>query len=593
MGVVRTGTMPAVTVTPSDATQTSAADDAAAPGRGDPRPNGDSSDPDHGAARAEGGTGTDGDGPRRSWRRWFAVELHDDGPLPRTLTALVVLSVAVGVVLRFVTRSPLWLDEALSVNIASLPLGEIPEALRHDGHPPLYYALLHGWMTLFGTGDVAVRALSGIISVATLPFAYLAGRRVGGRLLGALALIVFALSPFTLRYATETRMYALVSLLVMVGYLLVDDIARRGRGGPARLIGLALVAAALLWSHYWALWLLGGLTVVLLWGWRRATRPEARRGSGQALAALVAGGVLFIPWLPSMLYQSAHTGTPWAGPLRPTAVAAITLTDFGGGSISSSFTEPQLFGGVMLVLILLALLGTARGMRRIDLDLCTVPQFRAEGAVVAATLVLALAVMYASRSAFASRYASVFLPLVLLLVAGGLSRLRDLRVLGGALAVVISLSLLGAAFNVRTDRSQAGVVAAQVSARAKPGDRVLYCPDQVAPAALRLMPPGLDHLAFPHLPGDPWPTARVDWVDYKARNGIDPRAYAHTVSADKPGQGLFVVFSGSYKTHEGTCENLVDELAKIRGNPEMLVMADGNTYFENAGLFYFGPPAPR
>ncbi len=51
----------------------------------------------------------------------------------------LVLAVALGVVARFVATSPLWLDEALSVHIASLPMGDIPDALRHDGHPPLYY----------------------------------------------------------------------------------------------------------------------------------------------------------------------------------------------------------------------------------------------------------------------------------------------------------------------------------------------------------------------------------------------------------------------------------------------------------------------
>ena len=59
------------------------------------------------------------------------------------------------------TRSPLWLDEALSVNIAKLPIGQIPAALRHDGHPPLYYVLLHVWMSVLGSGDVAVRSAVG------------------------------------------------------------------------------------------------------------------------------------------------------------------------------------------------------------------------------------------------------------------------------------------------------------------------------------------------------------------------------------------------------------------------------------------------
>ena len=58
---------------------------------------------------------------------------------------------ALGVVLRFVCQSDLWADEVLSVNIAKLPISQIPAALRHDGSPPLYYLLLHVWMRMFGT----------------------------------------------------------------------------------------------------------------------------------------------------------------------------------------------------------------------------------------------------------------------------------------------------------------------------------------------------------------------------------------------------------------------------------------------------------
>ncbi|HEY6417157.1 MAG TPA: glycosyltransferase family 39 protein, partial [Acidimicrobiales bacterium] len=99
---------------------------------------------------------------------------------PWTASAALVAIVAAGVALRFVQRSPLWLDEALSVNIAQLPLGDLFEALRHDGHPPFYYLLLHYWMDVVGDGDAAVRALSGIFSVASLPLVWVAGRRLAG-----------------------------------------------------------------------------------------------------------------------------------------------------------------------------------------------------------------------------------------------------------------------------------------------------------------------------------------------------------------------------------------------------------------------------
>src|SRR4029453_19344125 len=141
--------------------------------------------------------------------------------------------VALGVALRFVQRSPLCLPGALSVNIARLPVGDLLDALRHDGHPPLYYLILHWWMRLVGEGDVAVRALSGLLAVATLPLAWIAGHRLAARWGGGWALVVVALSPYCVRYGTETRMYALVMLLVLAGYLLVGDAL--DRPSPQRL----------------------------------------------------------------------------------------------------------------------------------------------------------------------------------------------------------------------------------------------------------------------------------------------------------------------------------------------------------------------
>jgi mannosyltransferase len=580
-----------VTLTPSDARDASS--------RGGPSPVGTASE----TAVAPGPVERASDDEHRSarpapvgsrhqrwlrWPVWATTEVSDDGPLPRPFVLVVLITVALGVVLRFVTRSDLWLDEALSVSIASLPLSEIPEALRHDGHPPLYYVLLHGWSRLLGTGDVAVRSLSGIISALTLPLAYLAGRRAGGRLLGLLTLVTLAVSPFALRYATEARMYALVSLLVLVGYLLIDDIVRRSRGGAIRLAALAVCTGALLWTHYWGIWLVGATVVVLAWLWRRGGSPELRRASARATGAVVAGGVLFLPWLPSMLYQAANTGTPWAGPVRPTTLVAVTLTDFGGGAVTGSFMESQLLGGLLLVLALLGLFGVARGRHRIELDLRTVPQFRVEAIVVAVAVLIAVVVMYASGSAFMSRYASAFHPLVLLIVAGGLSRFRDLRILGGVLVIVLGLSAIGAAFNVRTDRTQAGRLAEHLATTAVAGDLVVYCPDQLAPAALRVFPAGLEHVGFPHRPAGAWPTDRIDWVDYAERSRTDPKAYARDVSAHAPDRQLFVVYNSSYQTHREACEILIHEISLERGSPGMLAVAE-STYYESAGLARFGP----
>ena len=114
-----------------------------------------------------------------------------------------VCLIAIGIGLRFFTLSDLWLDEALTVDVARLPLHELPNALKHDGAPPLYYVLLHFWMRVFGQGDFAVRSLSGLTSVIALPFAWAAGKRLGGRPTAWAALLLMATSPFAISYAAS------------------------------------------------------------------------------------------------------------------------------------------------------------------------------------------------------------------------------------------------------------------------------------------------------------------------------------------------------------------------------------------------------
>jgi hypothetical protein len=506
-----------------------------------------------------------------------------DVSAPTVVVVLAVGAVVAGLVLRFVARSPLWLDEALSVNIAHLPLGDIPAALRHDGHPPLYYLVLHGWMAVFGSGDGAVRALSGVLSVAALPLAWVVGRRRGGSLLAWLTVGVLAMAPFALRYATETRMYSMVILLVLVGYLLLDDITRRGRDGGLRLVALAVVSGALLLTHYWSFWLVAAVEVVLAWTWWRNRTPEVRRATARAFVAVAAGGLLFLPWVPSFLYQSAHTGTPWASPQQPFSIFAIVLADFGGGGFRAS----DFVGAVLLLLVLLAVFGAARGRRHIDLDLVTVRQFRVEAAVLVLTLLIGISLSILAGSAFASRYAAVFFPLFVLLVAGGITRFGDRRLLAGAFAVVLGMSCMGAYWAATYQRSEGRVAARAINASAEPGDLVVMCPDQLGPAFSRSLRDDLDVVTYPTMAGPDL----VDWVDYGQRNrASDPAAFAQDLLARAGSHQIYLVWQTSYKTFEGKCDGLYDHLAAARPGSTTVVKDGGSTYFEPAAVTLFPVP---
>ena len=145
------------------------------------------------------------------------------GPAWRSNIALAwaggAFVVIVSVVVLLWPRPPLWLDEAQSVAIARRSLPGIIDALRADGAPPLYYFLLHAWMSVFGSDDVAVRSLSVLFALAAVAvLALVAGRSLGWQ--GSALVVLFTIShPFFVRYATETRMYSLVMLEIASGAL--------------------------------------------------------------------------------------------------------------------------------------------------------------------------------------------------------------------------------------------------------------------------------------------------------------------------------------------------------------------------------------
>lgn len=501
-------------------------------------------------------------------------------PADRTLGHAVVRiavvgAVLAGVVARFVTTSPLWLDEALSVNIASLPLGDITDALRRDGHPPLYYWLLHGWISLFGDGDVAVRTFSGALSVATLPLAWWAGQRMAGRRGAVWAVVILALSPYAVRYGTEARMYALVMFLVTAGYVLLARVLAQARA--VEVVALGVVTAALLWTHYWSLYLVAATAALLAVRWWR--QPLGRRATATAAAAIAVGSSTFVVWLPVFLDQAAHTGTPWARPSRPTTILDVTLADLGGGG----FAEARLYGIVVVVLVLLAAFARPSVTAAAELGDRIVPLVRDELAVVGAALLLGTVAGFVASGAYASRYAAVVVPVVLLVAAVGLTRLRGGWLLWGLSIGVVVLSVVGLGYNVLAPRTQVDELAELIDAGAGPGDVVVVCPDQLGPSLERALR-GSELTLVPYpAAGDP---RFVDWRDYAERNRrADPVAFADG-ALERAGSGaVWVVWNGSYRTFEEQCETLVTHLGARR---EGTIVATASDAYEPANLHRFG-----
>jgi hypothetical protein len=497
----------------------------------------------------------------------------------RRARAVVVGLLAVAIFVRFASWSHLWLDEALSVNLARLPLGDIPDALRHDGSPPLYYVLLHGWMKVFGDGVFAVRALSGLCSLAVIPLAWLAGMRLGGRRLAWAAVVLLAANPFAARYATEARMYSLVMVLVLAGFIAAHDLLQGGGRRPAVVLGL-MTGLALL-THYWCFYLLAVTLVALVRRARRATEP-ARTGARRALVAMGAGCLLFLPWVPIFLYQLGHTGTPWG---KPGEVRSVfdTVTHFAGG-----YWNPGIILGLVFFgLVVLGLFGRPVDDRRILLELRPRSPGRDLAVLAFGTLVVAVLAGRLGDSAFAVRYAAVIFPFVILLVAAGTQVFTDRRVHNGALAVAVVLSMWACIPNIVGERTGAPRVAAALEANAQPGDVVAYCPDQLGPSVGReLDASGLVQLTFPRATGP----EVVDWVDYAATNRAARTADFARMLVDRagPDHDVWLVWAPGYRTFSTKCQNLIDRLDDLRPDNDRVVKVP-TRYFERPGLVQFRP----
>ncbi len=508
----------------------------------------------------------------------------------RTLVAVgVIVVVAAGILLRFWTRSAMWLDEALTVDIAKLPLHEIPAALKKDGAPPLYYYLLHFWMQLFGESNLAARALSGVIGVATLPVIWLCGQRFGGRAVGWTALVLMASAPFAVYYSTETRMYALVMLLTGCGFLALQRALTTPR--PGNLVALGVVTALLLYAQYWALYLVG---VTGLWLAISIIRNQREPRPWPALGALAAGCVAFAPWAPTFLYQAKHTGTPWAAPPNFAAVinAVTGFTDNQGSNLASGTNQGRLLALIYFAMLALAIFGVGRSGRMVELDLRTQPRARGATFVVVGTLFAAIAGGIITSSAFSPRYAAVvFLPLILL-IALGTSTLLSPRVRVGVVAVAVVAGMVVSAQNVVTQRTQAPQVAMVLNGRAQPGDLIAFCPDQLGPSVYRVVddPSRFVMTTFPRGIG----AQTVDWVDYAdaTRRG-NPITFASTlVRRAGPTHRIWLVWEGNYQTYGLKCERLAGALAAQAGyHQQTWVVNHLDTYYEPMNLNEYVPAA--
>jgi len=425
---------------------------------------------------------------------------------PVALGAFVLFLLAISVYWR--TRalgSSFWMDEGLSIGIASHPLGDIPGVLRHDGSPPLYYMLLNLWMGAVGRSEAATHAFSLLASLSAIPAGLWVGWSLFGRRAGVMLASLCAFNWFFTSYGQETRMYALMALfsLLATGCYLHGFLFRR----RAYLIGFAVLQALMLYTHGWGIFFGIACVIGLIPIVRYSDEPRAVIRD----AALAFGGaaLLFLPWVPTLIYQLQHTGAPWGRAPRLGAPVQISRGLLGGDRVAAA-----LFVGAGVGLWRIfrsgrrAVAEQGRRERPSPLDRRTIRTAAIALIVIPLFTLLFAWVLSQFTPAWVVRYFAAVVGPILLLGALGLSRAGRI---GIAATIVVCLLALDPTLNSGLrNKSDMRDVAATLRSDLRPGDLVIVGQAEQVPLAWYYLPGGLRYATPLGAVKDP---RAMDWVN--------------------------------------------------------------------------------
>ncbi|GIK28701.1 MAG: hypothetical protein DWB44_07785 [Chloroflexi bacterium] len=267
----------------------------------------------------------------------------------------LVLVIAAGLILlaagvRFSSlgAQSLWNDEGNSYGQSLRTPADIALNAAADIHPPGYYWLLAGWRVLTGESEFALRSLSALASVLSATLAYALGKRLYGDTAGLAAMAVVAVNTFSITYAQEARMYALLALFAAAStWALIDILTTpRWRGATA----LALTTAGGLYTNYAFAGVLATHAVFgLLWlGWALTHRRRAGRVIRLTALGYGAAVVLYLPWLRIALTQITH----WSSTGDPVPLSEALPVAFGWLTVGPTYATVGISVGVVLLLAL-------------------------------------------------------------------------------------------------------------------------------------------------------------------------------------------------------------------------------------------------
>jgi uncharacterized membrane protein len=224
----------------------------------------------------------------------------------------------------------------------------VQSLIKEDSHlTPLYFVLARLWVNLFGTSPAAIRSVSALFSVITLPVTYwLAMELFGSGRIAWMTVMLAAISPVQLVFAQEARFYSLwILTTTLSSACLLRAMRVKTISSWAQFTG-ALVLN--LYTQFLAVFTLAGyIAYVLLTTWNKDWKTFRRFS-----LATILGSLSLLPWVWIYLTRTPETMFDDNVDHRPNLIKALrnwfvllsrAFIDFDLGSTSPKL-ELILFG---------------------------------------------------------------------------------------------------------------------------------------------------------------------------------------------------------------------------------------------------------
>jgi len=215
---------------------------------------------------------------------------------------LLVL-IALGLRLATLDRSGFDQDELATIHFAAMPPGQILFGPGFDNHPPLYYALIHVWLSVVGVSEVALRLPSVLFGTLAVWLAFVAGRAVLNDMAGWAGAIGLALWRPHILISQHGRMYELLVVFALLSIWSMVSLLQRP--GVGRLLVYALSTELMLYTQSAGAFIVAAQDVFWVAALMSGHLPRQRRLILSWIGAQGLIVALYAPWIAIVTHRLA------------------------------------------------------------------------------------------------------------------------------------------------------------------------------------------------------------------------------------------------------------------------------------------------